>query len=110
MTSLLFCLCGFVNLSTRSAHTRTNELQQVVNEVVSVDSTTMSVRPSGLPPIQEMPPPGGFRKVREVDVLKRDENDVSVPVYRVGCSPARGACGFNALVARTFFFCETTVQ
>ena len=27
---------------------------------------TMSIRPSGLPPIQDMPPPGGFPKVRSL--------------------------------------------
>jgi hypothetical protein len=52
---------------------QTNEILPVVNEVLSVESTIMSVRPSGLPPIQEMPPPGGFRKVREIDEPKRDE-------------------------------------
>jgi hypothetical protein len=37
---------------------------------ITADSTTMSVRPSGLPPIQDMPPPGGFSKVREIDERK----------------------------------------
>ena len=57
---------------------------QIIIEIIGKSKTTMSLRPSTAPPIQDMPPPGGYKKVRRINLLSPLFGSASVVI---GVSP-----------------------